>query len=102
MIPYLVAAITTPFIGYFADTFGRRSLLIIITSGFFLLTHILFLFKMCDQVCAKITLPLVILGNFPLDEGLCFGFYASVVIPSVPIVVKPHLVGTAFGLTGVF
>lgn len=69
MIPYLVAAITTPFIGYFADTFGRRSLLIIITSGFFLLTHILFLFKMCDQVCAKITLPLVILGNFPLMKA---------------------------------
>lgn len=35
-------------------------------------------------------------------QGICFAFYASVVIPSVPLVVKPHLIGTAFGLTGVF
>lgn len=34
--------------------------------------------------------------------GICFAFYASVVIPSIPLVVKPNLIGTAFGLTGVF
>jgi CRISPR/Cas system-associated exonuclease Cas4 (RecB family) len=50
---------------------------------------------MCTSICAEITLPLTILG-------FCFGFYASVVIPSVPMVVKHNLVGTAFGLTGVF
>lgn len=70
-------------------------MLIIITSFIFLTTHVLFIFKVCDSVCFMITIPLTILG-------LCFGFYASVVIPSVPLVVKANLVGTAFGLTGVF
>ncbi|CAD8147015.1 unnamed protein product [Paramecium octaurelia] len=95
IIPYLVASGSTPFIGNMADKFGRRSLLIIVTSFIFLITHILFIFRMCTSACFLITLPLTILG-------LCFGFYASVVIPSVPFVVKSNLVGTAFGLTGVF
>jgi hypothetical protein len=34
--------------------------------------------------------------------GMCFAFYSSVVIPSIPVVVKPNLIGTAFGLMGVF
>ena len=61
--------------------FGRRSLLIIITSVVFLITHLMFLFVSCDGVCGLLILPLTCLG-------LCFGFYASIVIPSVPFVVK--------------
>jgi hypothetical protein len=34
--------------------------------------------------------------------GICYSLYSVVIIPSIPIVVPPKVIGTAFGLAGVF
>lgn len=62
MLPYLVSAITTPFLGTLIDKIGRRGYMIILTTFIFLGTHLLLLFLSCSSKCLISTLPLVCLG----------------------------------------
>lgn len=75
-----MAAIITPFFGLTVDRFRKRTILIIVTSVIFCITHLLLLLIDCDTICDISALPLVMLG-------LCYALYSSILIPSVPMVV---------------
>ena len=81
-IPYILASLVTPFIGTFVDKFKNRPLLIIVTSCIFLITHVFLLTIDCDKACGAVSVPLISLG-------ICYALYSAVLIPSIPLVVKP-------------
>ncbi|CAD8202057.1 unnamed protein product [Paramecium octaurelia] len=93
-IPYVFAALVTPIIGIYSDKIRQRSLLIVLTTVIFIVTHLCLLLIHCDSACGVSALPL-------LSLGLCYSFYSAILIPSIPLVVKPQMIGTAFGLLGV-
>ncbi|CAD8096870.1 unnamed protein product [Paramecium sonneborni] len=93
-IPYVFAACVTPFVGIYGDKIRQRSLLIVLTTIIFIITHLCLLLIYCNSACGVSALPL-------LSLGLCFSFYSAILIPSIPLVVKSQMIGTAFGLLGV-
>jgi MFS family permease len=92
-IPYTISAATSPFLGILIDRFGRRGLLIIFSTVFLLIAHTInMFFTNCAQGehCYKEIGPLVLVG-------IGYSLYAAALWGSIPYVVQPRTVGTAFG-----
>ncbi|CAD8068369.1 unnamed protein product [Paramecium primaurelia] len=97
-IPYLMAAITSPFFGPYIDKVGKRRKIILITCILFTLTH--FAFGIMPngkhgQPNWFSVIPLMLLGSN-------YALYSCVLIPSIQYIVAQKVVGTAFGLLGMF
>jgi MFS family permease len=91
-IPYIISACSAPFLGMFIDKFGKRALLCCVSSGILIMAYsISMMMPECDK-CHNEVYPLVL-------TGIGYSIYASAIWGSVPYVVEPHTVGTAFGLT---
>jgi MFS family permease len=90
-VPYIISAIASPFLGALIDRFGKRALLICLSS---LILIIAFTSSMmmpeCHQ-CYNEVYPLIL-------TGIGYSIYASAIWGSVPYVVSENAVGTAFGL----
>ena len=87
MIPYLAACLFTPFLGIFMsiNRNSPRAKYILLSSVFFLATHLFFaLLPNCFECIASIV-PLIMLG-------LCFAMFAGIIMPSVPIFVNDEKV----------
>jgi MFS family permease len=92
-IPYTISAATSPFLGIMIDRFGRRGLLIIMSTVILLIAHsINMFFTNCEkgEHCYKEIGPLVLVG-------IGYSLYAAALWGSIPYVVQPRTVGTAFG-----
>lgn len=91
-LPYIISASISPFLGFTIDKVGKRAFLITMSS---VLLTIAFTASMmmpeCHQ-CYNETYPLVVIG-------IGYSIYASACWGSVPYVVRPQSVGTAFGIT---
>ncbi|CAG9327828.1 im:7160594_2 [Blepharisma stoltei] len=90
-ITYSISAVLCPIIGFYIDRVGNRATLITISAVIMVIVHTIFIIiPDCDQ-CAWGALDLVLLG-------LGYSLYASVMWASVPLVVEPKTVGSAFGI----
>jgi len=92
-IPYTISAATSPFLGIIIDRFGRRGLLIIISSSLLLIAHATnMLFTDCapGESCYKEIGPLVLVG-------IGFSIYGAALWGSIPYIVQVRTLGTAFG-----
>ena len=89
--PYLISAFSSPFLGFGVDKIGKRAVLISLSSVI-LITGFLFsmLLPGCDQCNNELT-PLIL-------TGVGYSIYASAIWGSIPYVVTPQTVGTAFGI----
>ena len=78
------------------DTIGKRGKFMILTSTLFIFTFSLLiaLGKQEESFIVAI-IPLLFLG-------ICYSFYASVVMASIPLVVEEKIIGTALGTISVF
>lgn len=91
-IPYFMSMVLAPGLGGLIDKVGRRALFI--TTSSFLVAIACFIMAVCpyttnpDWACL---LPLIMVG---------FGYsiYASALWSSIPYIVKPQTIGSAFGL----
>jgi len=94
-LPFLISACVSPFLGLAIDRFGKRALMIMMSSLFVVvacaLTAILVVQDYGTTLNWSFIAPLVILG-------LAYSVYAGALWSSVPYVVKPNELGTAFGL----
>jgi MFS family permease len=91
-IPYIISAISAPFLGMFIDRYGKRAALCCLSSVILICAYSMsMMMPQCDK-CHNEVYPLV-------ATGIGYSIYASAIWGSVPYVVKPHTVGTAFGLT---
>lgn len=95
ILPYVVSSILVPIMGYTADKVGRRSIVLIISCGFILLTYI---FMMYLETSAELRslewvrwIPTALLG-------VCIAIFCTIIVPTVPMIVKPSLLGTSLGI----
>ncbi|ETO21391.1 transporter belonging to the MFS superfamily [Reticulomyxa filosa] len=95
LVPYLISAALTPFIGYSVDRIGRRAELLLVSAISLGLAHILFAFTEVNPF-----VPLVILGIACMIFCfvLFYSIYASAIWPSISLVVNENKLGTAYGL----
>ena len=90
-VPYLISAFSSPFLGFAIDRVGRRALVIVISSVILTAAYTTsMLLPECDK-CYHEMYPLVL-------TGIGYSIYAAAIWGSVPYVVSPHTVGTAFGI----
>lgn len=93
-MPYIISACLCPFLGFGIDKVGRRVLFIILSSLILIAAFMISMFlpdcPAGDQ-CYDEVIPLVLVG-------MGYSLYASVIWGSIPYVVEPRTVGTAFGI----
>lgn len=85
-IPYIISATLSPFLGGFVDRFGFRAVIATVSPLVLVVVHSFLGYSSCSPVG-----PLV-------GQGLAYAGFASVVWPSVAMVVDDHLVGLGYGI----
>lgn len=90
-MPYIISAATSPFLGYGIDKVGKRALLICLSSVILIIAFTSsMMMPECHQ-CYNEMYPLILVG-------IGYSIYAAAIWGSVPYVVDPNSVGTAFGI----
>jgi len=90
-IPYIISAIASPFLGAAIDRFGKRAFLICLSSIMLIIAFSAsMMMPECHQ-CYNELFPLIF-------TGIGYSIYASAIWGSIPYVVDPAAVGSAFGL----
>jgi hypothetical protein len=84
--PYTISAILCPFLGASVDRWGGRATLIIVSAMTLTLVH-------ASLALTALPAQLLLFGL-----GLGYAVFASVIWPSIPLVVGRRQLGTAYGL----
>ena len=92
-----MSAVSSPFVGFAIDRLGKRPHIGILAGVFLTLGHVLTAIgAKCDKSgCSSQyyeVAPLVLVG-------LGYSIYGAAIWASIPYVVKPQTLGTAFGVT---
>ena len=90
-VPYIISACASPFLGLLIDKFGKRAFLCCLSSVILIIAYTSSMMMPECHKCYNEMYPLVL-------TGIGYSIYASAIWGSVPYVVEPHTVGTAFGL----
>jgi len=93
-LPFLISAGVSPFLGLAIDKYGKRALMIMSSSLFIVVACVLTAILVVQDYTTinySFIAPLVFLG-------LAYSIYAGALWSSVPYVVRPNELGTAFGL----
>lgn len=91
-VPYFMSAALSPLLGFVIDKIGKRAIFITISSLLVALAcFISAVLPTYDSPSYTCLLPLILVG---------FGYsiYASALWSSIPYIVKPNTIGSAFGL----
>lgn len=90
-VPYIISAVMSPILGIAIDKVGKRALLITFSSVVLIIAFTASMnMNECYQ-CYNEVIPLTLVG-------VGYSIYAAAIWGSIPYIVKPHTVGTAFGL----
>jgi MFS family permease len=82
-LPFFISSLLVPFIGITVDKMGRRGILMISAALLGVLTYVMF-------ICVSPIYPLITLG-------LTYSIFASVLWPSLTLVVPKDILGIALG-----
>ena len=94
-MPYVIAAVFSPILGWFVDKYGKRMTVTLIGSLLMISGHVYNLVMPdCDRCWASIG-PLILLG-------LSYTTYAVVLWGALPYMVEARALGTAFGIATTF
>eukprot|EP01084_Bolivina_argentea_P132617 234045_1 len=98
MIPYSLAGVLQPPIGYISDLIGKRSQLLLISSIIFVISHYLLTLNDVDYYSennySKYYYPFIALVGL----GLGYSIFTAVVWPSFALIVKQRAFCTAYGI----
>ena len=90
-MPYIIAALMMPIVGLVADCIGKRAFLMMIGSLSMLFGHIFMLIHPSCDKCWESAIPFV-----------CYGFSLTLYIVvnwgSLPLIVEPEIMSSAFGI----
>lgn len=92
-IPYLMSAFLSPLLGFVIDKIGKRAMFIMISS--ILATMACF----WVAVMPDYTSPNFIIIGPEVLMGIGYSIYASALWSSIPYLVQPRTIGSAFGMT---
>jgi MFS family permease len=95
-LPFLISAGISPFLGICIDKIGQRAMLILTSSVLIVVACLITMLLIAqdfpeDSTNWTFLIPLILLG-------FAYSIYAGALWSSVPYVVKPNTLGTAFGL----
>ena len=90
----VVSIIFAPIFGYIWDKYGHRISFTIISTSALTISHILFLTIPASKADNKTYLGIIPVGLM----GLASSIYAAVLFPMIPLVVKPKILGSSYGL----
>jgi MFS family permease len=97
MYTYIVAALFSAPLGLIVDRVGFKRYFIIAGMVIFSLAHLIILvFPQCSGETVTDSFSGASWGLFLLGFGYCF--YANCVVPSIPLIVRKKVTGTAFGI----
>jgi len=85
-IPYLISAGISPMVGFAVDQFGCRAIVATLSPVALIIVHTLLGYTKCNPIP-----PLV-------GQGLAYTGFASVLWPSIPLVIEEKYIGFAFGV----
>lgn len=88
---FLISAFLAPMWGFFCDKIGHRVTFCITSAAILTGAHLMFIVLGQCNWCYIGAFPMVMIG-------LAYSIYVSALWPMVPYVVKPQVVGTAYGL----
>jgi MFS family permease len=93
VITYLVSSVCSAPLGLLIDRVGQKRYFIMLAFGIFLTAQlIIFFFPQCQHEQENYS----IVGLILIGLGYCF--YGNCILPSVALVVKKKVTGTAFGI----
>ena len=90
----LVSIIFAPIFGFIWDRFGHRISFWLLSTSALTLSNILLVVIPSSTADHKSYLGIIPIGLM----GLASSIYAAVLFPMIPIVVKPQIIGSAYGL----
>ena len=90
-VPYIISAVSSPFIGAAIDKFGKRAFLVCLSSVILIIAYTASMMMPECHKCYNEVYPLVL-------TGIGYSIYAAAIWGSVPYVVNPAQVGSAFGM----
>lgn len=97
MITYIVAACCSAPLGLIVDKVGCKRYFTIATMVIFTLAQLIILvYPQCYEGKVTDSFSGASWGLFLLGVGYCF--YANCIVPSIPLVVRKKVTGTAFGI----
>jgi len=85
-IPYFISAILSPIVGFLVDQYGYRAIVATCAPIAIIIVHTLLGFSKSNPIP-----PLV-------GQGLAYTGFASVLWPSIPLVIEEKYIGFAFGV----
>jgi MFS family permease len=113
MIPFLISAILSPFLGGLVDKWGNRATAMLLSAATLVAVHTFFAIApgvacpgldsgvCCDSAGAEMGVDIAWYYHPAIGLvflGLAYSVYAAAIWPAVVYVVKPNQVGTAYGL----
>jgi hypothetical protein len=113
MVPFIISAVLSPFLGGVVDRIGKRSYLMLCSAITLTAVHTFFAFGppvpcpgLKDGVCYDPHTPTMTVAcawyAHPavglVFQGIAYSVYAAAIWPAIVYVVKPNQVGTAYGL----
>ena len=95
ILPYCVSSLFVIILGYIVDRIQKRSYALIASCAFFTFTYLFMMFTESTQVMRQNEfvrwMPSFLLG-------ICIAIFCSIIVPTVPMLISPKLLGTGFGL----
>jgi MFS family permease len=96
-IVYIVAACCSAPLGFLIDKVGHRRYFSIACMVIFTVAHfIIYVYPQCAENTINNSFSGASVGLFLIGVGYCF--YANSIVPSIPLIVKKKVTGTAFGI----
>lgn len=95
ILPYCVSSLFVIILGYMVDKVKKRSYLIIASCCFYTFTYLFMMFT--ESTKAMRTTGFVAwMPSFLL--GICIAIFCTIIVPTIPMLVPPKLMGTGFGI----
>lgn len=91
-IPYIISAVSSPFLGLLIDKIGKRGFMICLSSVILVVAFFMSMISPECHQCNNEIYPLVM-------TGVGYSIYAAAIWGSIPYVVPEAAVGSAFGVT---
>ena len=94
-MPYVVSSLLVVPLGFITEKFKNRGYVLIASCGFITATYAFMIFTETDVTLRGSTfvpwIPVFLLG-------VCIAIFCAIIVPTVPMVVPPELLGSGFGM----